>query len=186
MSESIIAEPGVVTGLDALDRAIVVATQGGLPLVPRPYDEVARQVGTTPDQVMARLERMLATGVIRRIGLVPNHYALGFRGNGMSVWDVPDDRVADIGRQVGALDFVSHCYHRPRALPEWPYNLFAMVHGPDRAAVQTQVLAIARLLGDADRGHEVLFSTRILKKTGLRLAGTGAEPAARVREAATS
>jgi hypothetical protein len=102
---------------------------------------------------------------------VPNHYALGYRANGMSVWDVADDAVDALGPLVGALACVSHCYLRPRALPFWPYNLFAMVHGRTRAEVETGVQRIAAVLGAASRGQEVLYSTRILKKTGLRLAG---------------
>jgi DNA-binding Lrp family transcriptional regulator len=108
---------------------------------------------------------------VRRIGAVPNHYALGYRANGMSVWDVPDERASELGRRVGALPFVSHCYRRPRHLPAWPYNLFAMVHGRGRDEVEDKVGRIAALLGPADRGHAVLYSTRILKKTGLRIAG---------------
>lgn len=155
--------------LDATDRRLVVATQGGLPLEPEPYAAVARAVGITPEEVMARLRRMLDAGVIRRIGAVPNHYALGFRSNGMSVWDVDDARVDELGERVGALEFVSHCYRRPRALPSWRYNLFAMVHGRDRAEVEAKVEAIAAVLGEACRAHEVLYSARILKKSGLRL-----------------
>jgi DNA-binding Lrp family transcriptional regulator len=146
-----------------------VATQGGLPLVPRPYAQIARQLGAAPDEVMQRLQRMLDRGVIRRIGAVPNHYSLGFRGNGMSVWDVPDEKIRKYGRKIGNLDFVSHAYHRPRQLPEWRYNLFAMVHGRDRDEVLAKVALIADLLGEDNRVHEVLFSTRILKKTGLRI-----------------
>ena len=117
------------------------------------------------------MQRMLEAGIIRRIGVVPNHYTLGYRANGMSVWDVPDEDVGGIGRRVGALDFVSHAYHRPRHLPMWPYNLFAMVHGRSRAEVEDKVAAIADLIGPADRGHTILYSTRILKKTGLRIVG---------------
>jgi DNA-binding Lrp family transcriptional regulator len=159
------------TGLDDIDRSIVVATQAGLPRVKRPYLAIATEVGISESEVIRRLERMLARGAIRRIGAVPNHYALGYRGNGMSVWNVPDERVTELGNLVGNLDFVSHCYHRPRHLPEWPYNLFAMVHGRDRGQVDARVVQIASLLGDADRGHAVLYSTRILKKTGLRIGG---------------
>ncbi len=155
--------------LDETDRRVVAATQAGLPLVPRPYHAVAARLGLEPAEVMDRMRRMLATGVIRRIGAVPDHYALGYRANGMTVWDVPDERVPSIGPRIGALEFVSHCYHRPRLPPDWPYNLFAMVHGRDRAEVEAKVAAIARLLGADDRGHAVLYSTRILKKTGLRL-----------------
>jgi DNA-binding Lrp family transcriptional regulator len=165
--------PHVTPGhaLDAVDHALVVATQGGLPLTPKPYHTVAEQLGISADEVMDRLRRMCAAGVIRRIGAVPNHYLLGYRGNGMSVWDVPDGRIAEIGARIGALDFVSHCYHRPRHPPLWSYNLFAMVHGHDREEVLAKVAAIAELLGADDRGHDVLFSSRILKKTGLRIAG---------------
>ncbi|PKM42429.1 MAG: protein nirH [Gammaproteobacteria bacterium HGW-Gammaproteobacteria-1] len=158
---------------DAVDRALIVATQAGLPLVPRPYHELAEKLGIGADEVMQRLTRMQERGVIRRIGLVPNHYALGYTYNGMTVWNVPDERIHLLGPRLGALPFVSHCYRRPRYLPDWPYNLFAMVHGRSRAETDAQVEEIARLLGDDDRGHAVLYSTRILKKTGLRLAGRG-------------
>jgi len=158
-----------VTDLDPLDRQIILATQSGLPLEARPYHAVARQVGVSPEEVMARMRHMLETGMIRRIGAVPNHYALGYKANGMTVWDVPDEKVDELGERVGALDFVSHCYHRPRHLPEWPYNFFAMVHGHDKPEVEAQVRQIAELLGEADRKHEILYSTRILKKTGLRI-----------------
>ena len=154
-----------------LDRRLIVATQAGLPLVAQPYHALAEQLGVTPDVVMARLQAMLERGKIRRIGAVPNHYAIGYTANGMSVWDVPDELVDTLGGQVGALDSVTHCYHRPRALPAWPYNLFAMVHGSSREEVLTKVAEIRSLLGAACRSHDVLFSTRILKKTGLRIAG---------------
>ena len=157
--------------IDATDRRIVAATQGGLPLCPRPYHDVAERLGLDAGEVMARLRRLLAAGVVRRIGAVPNHYALGYRANGMSVWDVPDERASELGRRVGALPFVSHCYRRPRHPPAWPYNLFAMVHGRGRDEVEDKVGCIAALLGEADRGRAVLYSTRILKKTGLRIAG---------------
>lgn len=157
------------TAIDAVDRKLIKATQSGLPLEPRPYHALAARLGIPADDVMARLNRMLASGVIRRIGAVPNHYALGFRANGMSVWDVPDECVRDIGLRVGALDFVSHCYRRPRHPPLWPYNLFAMVHGRSRDEVRAKVAEIAALIGPDDHGHDVLFSTALLKKTGLRL-----------------
>jgi siroheme decarboxylase len=159
-----------MTPIDSIDRAIIRATQAGLPLCPRPYHAIAGQLGLAAEEVMARMRRMLAAGIIRRIGAVPNHYSLGYRANGMSVWDVADGRVGQLGREVGALPFVSHCYRRPRRLPQWPYNLFAMVHGRTREEVEDQVTQIARLLGEASRAHDVLYSTRILKKTGLRLA----------------
>ncbi len=160
---------GAAGTVDDTDRRLIAATQAGLPRVPQPYHAVAKQLGLEPAEVVARLRSMLERGVIRRIGAVPNHYALGYAANGMTVWDVPDEQVRELGMQIGALDFVSHCYHRPRALPEWPYNLFAMVHGRDRLEVEAKVQEIAAQLGRHDRGHAVLYSSRILKKTGLRI-----------------
>ncbi len=159
--------------IDATDRRIVAATSGGLPLAPEPFAEVARWLALTEEEVMARIRAMQASGVIRRIALAPNHYALGMVANGMSVWDVDDSEVDALGAKVGALDFVSHCYRRPRALPDWPYNLFAMLHGHDRQEVATKRAEVAALLGPACRTHDILYSTRILKKTGLRLSGEG-------------
>ena len=156
--------------LDAVDRKLIAATQAGLPLAPEPYGVLADQLGLEEAEVIARLQRLLDTGGIRRIGAIPNHYALGYTANGMSVWDVADEAVAEIGASVGALDFVTHCYERPRHLPLWPYNLFAMVHGRSRDEIKDKVARIAVLIGPAARGHDVLFSTRILKKTGLRIA----------------
>ena len=155
--------------IDATDRAIIAATQSGLPLVPRPYAEVAGRLGLEAETVEARLRAMQAKGIIRRIGAVPNHYALGWRANGMSVWDVEDAAIEDLGPKVGALGFVSHCYRRPRHRPVWPYNLFAMVHGRSRDEVSEKVSRIAAVLGAACHDHDVLYSRRILKKTGLRL-----------------
>jgi DNA-binding Lrp family transcriptional regulator len=157
--------------LDALDLRIVDATQHGWPLVPAPYHAVAESLDEDPARILSRLQGMLVSGAIRRSGSVPNHYRLGLRANGMTVWDLPDSQAIALGERVGALDFVSHCYLRPRAPGVWPYNLFAMVHGRERTEVRAKARIIADLLGPAVRTADVLFSTRILKKTGLRLAG---------------
>ncbi len=157
--------------LDPVDRRIVAATQAGLPLTARPYHAVAQDLGLPAAEVMRRITRMLETGAIRRIGAVPNHYALGWTANGMSVWDLADAEAGAAGRLLGALDYVSHCYRRPRCVPRWPYNLFAMVHGRSRTEVEHKIAQMAAMLGNRDRGHDVLYSTKILKKTGLRIAG---------------
>lgn len=154
--------------MDATDRRLMHATQAGLPLTLEPYQTLAEQLGLSKEEVMQRLSAMQADGIIRRIGAVPNHYKLGYRFNGMTVWDVPDEQIDRLGQQVGQLPFVSHCYHRPRHLPDWPYNLFAMVHGKHQQDVDAQIQHIAAVLGEWCRGREVLYSTKILKKTGFR------------------
>lgn len=161
--------------LDKIDRKIIEMTQAGLPLTLKPYHTIAKQLDLEAELVMTRFRKLQEKGVIRRIGVVPNHYRLGYRANGMTVWDVADEKVKDFGKRIGALDFVSHCYHRPRHLPDWPYNLFAMVHGHDRETTDKYVDKIANILGDASRQHSVLYSTRILKKTGMRIAGSQQE-----------
>lgn len=159
--------------IDDIDRRIVTASQAGLPLVPAPYAEIAGWLGLAEAEVIARMAAMQERGIIRRIAVAPNHYALGLVANGMSVWDVADDRASELGRKVGALSFVSHCYLRPRVRPVWPYNLFAMLHGHSREEVEAKRAEVAELLGEACAAHDILYSTRILKKTGLRLAASG-------------
>ncbi|MDR2155188.1 MAG: Lrp/AsnC family transcriptional regulator [Burkholderiaceae bacterium] len=147
----------------------MTTTQAGLPLAQRPYDTVAALLTVSAQQVRERLAELLAAGVVRRIAAVPNHYRLGYNANGMTVWDVDDAEVDRLGELIGSQPAVSHCYRRPRKPGIWRYNLFAMLHGHTRAEVLTQAEAVAALLGPACHAHEVLFSSAILKKTGLRL-----------------
>ena len=154
--------------INDIDRRLIAITQCGLPIVPRPYDIVADLLGIRAENVRDRLQGMLAEGLVRRIGAVPNPYRLGYAANGMTVWDVQDDLVDLLGEKVGALGFVSHCYRRPRALPDWPYNLFAMVHGHTRSEVERQAVQIQCLLAEASRGYDILHSSRILKMASPR------------------
>ncbi len=155
--------------IDRTERAIIAETQSGLPLVARPYQAIAEKLGLPATLVEQKIKAMLERGVIRRIGAVPDHYRLGYTVNGMSVWDVEDGLVDEMGELVGALDYVTHCYRRPRRARLWPYNLFAMIHGRTNEEVEDKVDAIAKILGPAQHGHDVLYSKRILKKTGIRL-----------------
>ena len=155
--------------MDSIDREIITASQAGLPITPEPYQLLASQIGISADDLMQRIKNMQEHGIIRRIGAIPNHYKLGYTHNGMTVWDIDDHYIEALGTQVGALDFVSHCYHRPRHLPDWRYNLFAMIHAKTADGAALQIEQIATLLGTHSRANEVLYSTRILKKTGLRI-----------------
>lgn len=156
--------------LTDLDRALVIATQEGLPVSESPYKIVGEELGISEDEVITRLERLLEHGVIRRIAVIPNHYRIGFKANGMTVWNVRDEDIQRLGRQIGELPYVSHCYQRPRHEPYWSYNLFAMVHGTERAQVEERAEKLKAILGDACLGNEILYSSKILKKTGMRLA----------------
>ncbi len=154
-----------------LNTALVTATQGGLPLVAEPYAAIARELEVSSARVRRGLGAMLDRGAIRRIGAVPNHYRLGLRGNGMTVWDIEDEAVDRLGAAIAALEGVSHCYRRPRRPPLWPYNLFAMLHGRDRDEVRAAAARVAALVAGHCRGHDILFSQAVLKKAGLRFAG---------------
>jgi DNA-binding Lrp family transcriptional regulator len=110
---------------------------------------------------------------VRRVGVIPNHYALGYTENGMTVWNVPDDLVDEVGPAVAELEFVTHCYRRPRHEGVWPYNFFAMTHGRDEAESKRRIQQVRDVMAqywDVDDDEwDSLFSTRILKKTGIRL-----------------
>ncbi len=156
--------------LDDIDRKLINITQTGFVIERSPYQKIANELGITQQTVIQRLNNMLSNGIIRRIGAVPNHYRLGLTANGMTVWEVDENKITQLGNLIGQLDFVSHCYQRPRHLPMWRYNLFAMVHGANKNEVNEKVKQIEAVLGKNCKAHETLFSSAILKKTGLRLA----------------
>src|SRR5690554_4841418 len=152
----------------ALIRRLMQLTQAGLPLVDNPWAWIGEQLGLDEQAVLDLLRQLQADGAIRRIAAVPNHYRLGYRHNGMTVWDVDDAHMGELGPLIGAQPFVSHCYRRPRR-EGWRYNLFAMVHGRNAGDIAADRQRIRELLGDACRADDMLVSSRILKKTGLRL-----------------
>lgn len=153
---------------DDLSRQLVELTQAGLPLVEDPWAWLAEKLGIDVDATLALLQRLQADGAIRRIAAVPNHYRLGYRHNGMTVWEVDEAQLGRLGPLVGSQAFVSHCYRRPRR-EGWNYNLFAMVHGRSAEEIDTYRNEIRQLLGSACRADDMLVSSRILKKTGLRV-----------------
>jgi DNA-binding Lrp family transcriptional regulator len=160
--------------LSAADRALLIEIQDGFPLGRRPYAAIAAALDVEAAWVRERLRALLAAGMLRRIGVIPNHYRLGYSHNGMTVWDVPDEAVEAVGAAVAELPFVTHCYERPRHPGVWPYNFFAMTHGrsaDESAARVAEVASVMREHFDVDaRGWDTLFSTQILKKTGIRIA----------------
>ncbi|EPJ77647.1 Lrp/AsnC family transcriptional regulator [Pseudomonas sp. CFII68] len=153
---------------------LVELTQAGLPLLEDPWAWLAEQLELSVESTLDLLKRLQAEGAIRRIAAVPNHYRLGYRHNGMTVWDVADADISRLGALLGAQPFVSHCYRRPRR-PGWRYNLFAMVHGRSREEIDSYREHLRYLLGDACAADDMLVSSRILKKTGLRLSPVGAK-----------
>ncbi len=154
------------------ERRLLAAIEDGLALVPRPFAEVAARLQTQEEAVIAALKRLLRDGVMRRFGLVLHHRRLGFRANGMVVWDIADGELERAGQWLARQPCTTLCYARPRRLPRWRYNLFCMIHGRERAAVRAQVARLAQglaaHLGMPRPAHEVLFSTRRYKQRGAR------------------
>jgi siroheme decarboxylase len=152
--------------LSAAEQCLVAALQEGLPLVERPY----ACLGVAEEEALATITRWLQEGVIKRFGVVVRHHELGYTANAMAVWDVPDDMVDAIGRRIGTSGRVTLCYRRPRRLPDWPYNLFCMIHGKDRSQVEAQVAALATDCGLTAYPAQVLFSRRRFKQRGAHYA----------------
>jgi DNA-binding Lrp family transcriptional regulator len=151
--------------LSPFDADILLAIQDGFPVSKTPYRDVAADLDADVADVTAAIERLLAANCIKRIGCVVNHVVTGFRNNCMVVWSVPTDELDARGEHVGALPYVTLCYHRPRR-PEldWEYNLFTMIHGRDAEVVDAKIdeLATEHLPFE----HERLYSTETLKQTG--------------------
>lgn len=154
---------------DATDRALLAALEPGLALVARPYAALGERIGLTEQEVIARLKRLQGQGIVTRFGVIVRHRELGYRANAMVVWDIADDEVGAAARTLAALSFVTLCYQRPRR-PGWPYNLFCMIHGKNRATVEAQIAEANTRAGTADRPQAVLFSGRAFKQQGARYA----------------
>jgi DNA-binding Lrp family transcriptional regulator len=152
--------------LDDHDQALIMLLQTGLSLSMSPYAELGRRLGMDEEEVISRIENLVDRNIIKRFGVVVRHHELGYRANAMVVWDIPDDRISDLGPCMGQFDFVTLCYRRPRRLPAWPYNLFTMIHGRDRDDVLDNVQFLAARCGLDDLQYDVLFSTRRFKQRG--------------------
>ena len=154
--------------IDDVDRRLLQAIQDGLPLTERPYESVGMTLGLPEWMVVERLRRLLGAGVVKRLGVIVRHHECGYRHNAMVVWDVPDHAVHRAGRRLAAENVVRLCYRRPRRPPDWPYNLFCMIHGKDREDVLAEVGDVACRTGLDSFPRDVLFSARRFKQRGAR------------------
>jgi DNA-binding Lrp family transcriptional regulator len=148
------------------ERRLMAALQPGLDLVSRPYARLAMQCRMTEDEVLETLARWIRLGLIKRFGVVVRHRQLGFNANAMVVWDVPDDRVGACGSALAAEPQVTLCYRRRRSLPDWPYNLFCMIHGRHRLEVESTIGSMRDRHGMHAHPGVVLFSRQCFKQQG--------------------
>ena len=151
--------------LSELEKRVVRELQEGLPLVSRPFAELAGRLGIDEDQLLREVAALKQKGIIRRFGAAVRHQDLGFNHNAMVVWAVPEARVEEVGRIFAGFKEVSHCYERACA-PGWPYNLFTMLHGTDEGVCRDLAGRLALAAGVDD--YRLLFSTAELKKSSMK------------------
>lgn len=156
--------------LNATQKQVLRALQAGLPLVPHPYETVAQWVGMTEGALLELIRDWVDNGVIRRLGFVVRHHELGYRANAMVVWQVPPELACTFGHRLRQAPDVTLCYQRRPSPPRWPYNLYCMIHGRDRAPIQRRIESLTQSAGLAGFAREVLFSTARFKQQGARYA----------------
>jgi DNA-binding Lrp family transcriptional regulator len=150
---------------DELDKAVIRATQGDLPIVSEPYVDAARELGMTVDALIAHLEGMVERGLLRRVAAILFHRRAGFSANGMGVWKVPADQVLEAGRRMAAFRGISHCYERP-TYADWPYQLFTMAHGRSKEECDAILDAVRDEVGCIE-DRATLYSSTEFKKVRL-------------------
>jgi DNA-binding Lrp family transcriptional regulator len=148
--------------------ALRAAIEKGLPMHLSPYQVIAEQLALSELQVQMQIALWQEEGLIRRFGLVVKHRKLGYDANAMVVWNIPNDDMDNVAQRLAKCAPVSLCYQRPRRLPDWPYNLFCMIHGTDRALVLQQISQITQQLGLESIQKDVLFSFKAYKQHGAR------------------
>ena len=159
-----------VQPIGEVERRLVSVLQEGLPMFMRPFEMIAARIGTSESDVLGRIARWLEEGAIKRFGVVVRHHELGYRANAMVVHDIPDHLVGEVGRRLAEESAVTLCYRRPRRQPDWPYNLFCMIHGRERAEVESASADLRTRHGLAAHAHDVLFSLTRFKQNGARYA----------------
>ncbi|HIE13072.1 MAG TPA: Lrp/AsnC family transcriptional regulator [Desulfotomaculum sp.] len=144
------------------ERRLIAELGENFPIEPRPFAVIGARLGLTEDQVIALVKEFMARGIIRRLSVALRHQNVGFTANAMVVWKVPPERLEEVGKMLASFQEVTHCYERETA-PQWPYNLYTMVHRPHRG----ECLAIAARLSEAVgiKEYRVLFSTAELKRS---------------------
>ena len=156
-------KPRLITAIELSDDdiAVIRAVQGNLPTVSRPYDSAAAELGWPTSRLLEHLQGMADRGVLRRVAAILFHRKAGFMANGMGVWNVPADRIAEIGPRMAAVRGISHCYERP-TYPDWPYSVFTMAHGRNRGECDEILKSISDKTGIDD--YRTLYSCREFKK----------------------
>ncbi len=149
---------------DERDVAVIRATQGDLPVVAEPYAPAAAELGLTQDALLEHMAGMKERGILRRVAAILYHRRAGFSANGMGVWVVPDEKIAEFGPRMASFRGISHCYQRP-TYEDWPYSIFTMAHGRSKEECDAILDAIAGEFDITERA--TLYSSTEFKKIRL-------------------
>lgn len=156
------ADVDVYVGLsDATQRGIMRRLQNDLPLIPQPFAEIAQAFDMDEMRLFDFLAYLRRSGKMTRFAGILRHRQIGYVANAMAVWQIPADRVLPFAEQAAALPAVSHCYERV-TFPDWPYNLYTMIHGRSRNDAERVIQALARQFGVS--AYEILYSAVEYKK----------------------
>jgi DNA-binding Lrp family transcriptional regulator len=150
--------------MKARHYAVIRELQKDIPIVSEPFRGSIERLGMSYDELFDIAEKLKEAGVMRRFATILNHRKAGFTANAMSVWNVPEEKAEELGKRIAEFRAVSHCYLRPK-YPNWPYNLFAMVHATSQEACDEVIEEIAKETGLTEYGK--LYSTREFKKKRL-------------------
>lgn len=150
------------------DGQLIAAIQAGIPLIERPYFAIGQQLGLSEETVIRKISKLQSAGIIKRMGIVVRHHEMGYRANAMLVWDVPDEQIDELGKQLSIEDEITLCYQRPRIKPHWPYNLFSMIHGKNREEVIDCIERLVQKLSLDSLPYEILFSRQRFKQCGAK------------------
>jgi DNA-binding Lrp family transcriptional regulator len=159
--------------LNKVQTAIVAELQSGIKLNQQPFAALSRNINQAEDAVIRQISDWRDQGIIKRFGVVVRHHELGYRENAMVVWDIPDEQVSALGHLAAQQEGVTLCYRRPRQLPDWPFNLFCMVHGTNRDVVLAQIAKLSKNAGLEAYLTQVLFSCRRFKQRGAQYVANG-------------
>ncbi len=151
--------------LTPLEKRIIASIQGDIPVTERPYQELARRLEISEEDLIHTLQSLCERGVIRRFGATLKHQKSGFRANAMVAWQVPETDIETVGNRLAAFSEVTHCYRR-NPTPQWPYNLYTMIHAGSEEECHELAGNMSRTV-DVDT-YTLLFSRRELKKTSMK------------------
>ncbi len=146
----------------------------GILLTAEPFKKIANTVGITPQEVITRLTKLRENGVIRRFGASIKPNALGFSANALVAWNVPENRVQEVGTCLSKFKEITHCYERKPIAGKWEYNLYTVMHARERKAIEGMVTNFSEAISISD--YIILYSAKNLKKTSVNCTSTATFP----------